>query len=198
MIADGTDPMASGAMASGVSASMEKALFERRIVLVSGAIDVERAGVVAAALMTLDALGDDPAELRISADSDSLDAAFAVMDTIDVLGVEINATVVGAVAGTAVGIVAVCARRRIGASGRIHLREPRSGLAGVATEIERQAADLEQRTARFVHRLAEATGRPFEHLEADMRAGRYLDAEQAVAYGLVDEVVGKDSGIRPT
>lgn len=184
MTADGVEAR------SGLTPSVEQALFDRRIVMVSGRLDSERAGRVAAALMTLDALGDDPIELRINGESDSLDAAFAVIDTIDVLGVPVNANVAGSVGGTVVGVVAVCAKRRIGSSGRIHLREPQGEMAGVASELQKRAADLQDRLERFVRRLAEAIDRPFEHVEADMRSGRYFDAESALAYGLVDEVVG--------
>lgn len=174
----------------GWGSSVEQTLFERRILLVSGTLSNERGGDLAAALMTLDALGDDPVEIRLNAASDSLEAAFAVMDTIDFLGVAVHATVAGAVDGTAVGILAVCRRRRIGSLGRIRLREPRADLTGSATDLARAAADLENRWQRYVHRLAEAASQPYEHVEADLRAGRSLDASAALAYGLVDEIVG--------
>jgi ATP-dependent Clp protease protease subunit len=138
--------------------------------------------------MALDALGDDPIELRVNARSDSLDAAFCLIDTIDALGVYIHSTIVGAVAGTMVGVAAVCHRRRIGASGRIDLSEPRDRYMGTAAHLERQAGALDRRVHMYLHRLAEATGRPFEHLEADHRAGRFLTAEEALLYGLVDEI----------
>jgi hypothetical protein len=41
---------------------------------------------------------------------------------------------------------------------------------------------------RFIARLADATGRPVEHVEADVCAGRFLDAKEALEYGLVDEI----------
>ena len=71
----------------GPRPSAERALLDRRIVLLSGTIDHQRASETAATIMTLDALGDDPVELRLNAESDSLDVAFALIDTIDVLGV---------------------------------------------------------------------------------------------------------------
>jgi ATP-dependent Clp protease protease subunit len=85
----------------------------------------------------------------------------------------------------------VCGHRRIGVFGRIDLREPQADFQGSATELARQAAALETRLADFVRRVSEATGRPFEHVEADLRMGRSLDAEAALAYGLVDEIVGR-------
>jgi ATP-dependent Clp protease protease subunit len=140
--------------------------------------------------MALDALGDQPVELRVNGSCDSLDAALSLMDTIDTVGVVINATVVGAASGTLVGVVAVCCRRTMGPSGRLHLREPSDRYQGTATEIERLAGALGQRFDAYLHRLAGATGRPFEHLEAAHRIGMVLDAGQALDYGLVDEIAG--------
>ena len=178
---------------AGPLSPVEQALFDRRVVLVSGPLDDARASQIAASLLTLDALGDAPVELRMSAESDSLDVAFSLMDTIDSLGVEVNATVAGTVAGTMVGVLAVCRRRRIGAFGHIHLREPRGDFTGPATELHREAAGLQERVEHFARRLAQATGRPFEHVEADIRSGRHLDAEGALAYGLVDEIQRRPS-----
>lgn len=175
---------------AGPRSPAEQALFDRRIILVTGPIDPERAGHVTASLMALEVTGDGPVELRISAESDSLDVAFSIMDTIDSLGVAVDATLGGTVAGTVVGVLAVCRHRRMGPSGRVHLREPRAELSGVAADLERQAADLESRVERFTRRLAEACRRPLEHVEADLRFGRILDAEAAVQYGLVDEILG--------
>ena len=169
--------------------SAERALLDRRIVLLSGTIDAARASGGAATMMTLDALGDDPVELRLNAESDSLDVAFTLMDTIDVLGVQVDATVASTVGGTMAGVLAVCTHRRIGALGRIHLREPTTDFSGAATDLHRQATDLEARVKSYLRRLAEATGQPFEHVEADLRLGRHLSAEEALGYGIVDEIV---------
>lgn len=167
----------------------EQFLLDRRIVLLTGLVDLSQATDVAAALMTLDALGDQPIELRLNAESDSLDVAFTLMDTVDVLGVRVNATVASTVGGTIAGVLAVCAHRRMGTLGRIHLREPTADFRGAAADLDRHASDLESRLRDYARRLAEATGRPFEHVEADLRAGRHLSAETAISYGLVDEVL---------
>jgi ATP-dependent Clp protease, protease subunit len=171
--------------------AVEQALLDRRMVLVNGPVDHDKSAAIAASLLVLEALGDAPVEMRISAQSDSLDVAFALIDTIDSLGVAVNATVAGTVAGTLVGVLAVCRHRRIGALGHIHLREPRAEFTGVAGELLRQTAALQERVESFVRRIAEATGRPFEHVEADLRSGLHLDAAGAVTYGLADEIVGK-------
>lgn len=180
---------ASGPAQFAGAAAAELALLERRIVLLSGSLDVARASHVAACLVNLELTSGDPVDIRVNAESDSLDAAFALMDTIDNLGVAVHATVAGMAGGTVVGVVAVCRRRRIGAMGRMHLREPQADFFGGASELRRQAADLQSRVEAYGRRLAEATGRPFEHIEADLRSGRHFDAGGALAYGLVDEVL---------
>ena len=170
----------------------EQALLDRRIVLVMGLVDHAKSAAIAASMVALAAIGDEPVEMRISAESDSLDAAFALMDTIDSLGVDVNGTVAGTVGGTLVGVLAVCQHRRIGALGRVHLREPRAEFTGVAGELHQQAVDMQERVESFARRMAEATTRPFEHVEADLRSGLHLDAAGAVAYGLADEIVGRN------
>jgi ATP-dependent Clp protease, protease subunit len=169
----------------------EQALLKRRIILVNGQVDLDRSTSIAASLMTLQALGDEPVEMRIGAESDSLDVAFGLIDTIDSLGVAVNGTVAGTVGGTMVGVLAACRRRRIGALGHIHLREPRAEFTGVATDLHRHATDMQARVESFVHRIAEATSRPFEYVEADLRSGLHLDAAGVVSYGLADEIVGR-------
>lgn len=182
----GTEP---SGVPAGFPASLQQALFERRIILISGTISDEQATEHSAALMALDAMGDEPIEIRLNARSDSLEAAFALIDTIDALGVRIAATVTGTAAGTMVGALAVCRPRRIGTSARIELREPRSRCSGPASQLQRHAEALDLSWHRYLHRLAEATGQPFEHLEADHRTGRFLDAAQAVGYGLIDDII---------
>ena len=163
-------------------------LFVQRVVLISGPVDTEQAARTAASLMALDAIGDDPVECRINASSDSMEAAFTLIDTIDALGVRFVATAAGMVAGTMVGVLAVCQKRRITPSARVELREPTDCLSGLASRIETHAQALDGRWHLYLHRLAEATGRPFEHLESAHRTGTFLTAAQAVTWGLADEV----------
>jgi ATP-dependent Clp protease protease subunit len=54
--------------------------------------------------------------------------------------------------------------------------------------MEALSAEHTAQLAQLTERLARSTGRPVEHLEADLAAGRWLTAEQAVAYGLVDGI----------
>jgi ATP-dependent Clp protease, protease subunit len=163
-------------------------LFEQRIVSLRGPLTDEVAGLACAELMTLDASGDSAITLFVDSGEATLSAAFSVMDTIDLLGVPVHATCVGRADGAVVGIMAVAHRRRAARHSRFHLCAPQSSVSGSAADLERWATHHQQQLDNFVARLSEATQRPLEHVEADVYQGRYLSAEEAVAYGLIDEI----------
>ena len=176
---------------------LEGELFAHRRVAVVGELDDALAGEVVARLMTLDATGDDPVEVQLNASGTALDAAFAVMDTIDLLGVEVRTTCVGRAEGTAVGVLAVSSRRRVAVNARLRLCEPTLSAHGDASRLSSWAEHVAGQLARFHQRLAQATGRRVEDVAADLRRGRWLSAPEAVDYGLADEVAAPDARIYP-
>jgi ATP-dependent Clp protease, protease subunit len=67
-------------------------------------------------------------------------------------------------------------------------------VSGNASQLAAWAEQHRVELERFVKRLARATGRPAEHLEADLSLGRWLSADDALRYGLVDEIWGPGHG----
>jgi ATP-dependent Clp protease protease subunit len=173
----------------GDPSSLAERLFDRGVLFLRGALDDRAAGDLAMALMTRDASGDEPVALYVDGDGGTVDGALAVMDTIDLLGVPVHATCTGRVGGAAVGVVAVCDRRRASANARFRLEAPREAFEGAAGDVEAWLREHEERVGRFVARIAKATGRPAERLRAELDAGLGLDAGQARRYGLIDEVI---------
>ncbi len=171
---------------------MRRQLFGRRVVVLTGTLDDRAATEAAAALMTLDATGDDPVELQIDSADGTVDAALALMDVIDLLGVPVEARCTGRAAGPAVGVLAVCDRRVASRHARIQLTEPRVEFTGDARTLHQQADEHLRRWGAFCARLAEATGRTAESVADDAARGRFLSADEAVGYGIVDEVAGAD------
>jgi ATP-dependent Clp protease protease subunit len=165
-------------------------LFERRVVFLRGPLDDERAGHLAIALMTLDADGDAPVELHVDGEGGTLEGAFAVIDTIDLLGVPVHATCAGRARGAVLAAFCCCSRRRVMRHTQLRLEWPTGGFEGAVRDVESWLAANEADAARFVARLAEATGRSAEHVRADLDARRTFDAHEAVRYGLADEIAG--------
>ncbi|HZT65030.1 MAG TPA: ATP-dependent Clp protease proteolytic subunit [Acidimicrobiales bacterium] len=170
-------------------------MFGQRTVFVSGALDDRVAGDAVAQLMTLDATGDDAVELYLDSPGGSLEAAFSVMDTIDLLGVPVHTTCLGRAEGPAVGVLAVGERRRIAAHARLRLCEPKLEIAARAADLGQVVAHHRSQLHRFQDRLAAASRKSADDIAEDMRAGRYLSASEAVAYGLADEMMTPDARI---
>lgn len=176
---------------------LEAQMLERRTVLMRGPLDDHRAGRVVAQLMMLDADGDDEINLQIDSGGGPLQDALTVMDTIDLLGVPVRAVCMGRAEGSALGVFAVATVRLAAPHARFRLAEPSSETAGNAAAVTEWARQALIVLGQFVQRLASATGRPGEHLEAELSLGRWLDAEEAVAYGLADDIWRPPAGREP-
>jgi ATP-dependent Clp protease, protease subunit len=190
-------PSVVGDGAASLADVMARRLLEQRVVLLSGTLDELTATRVSAELMTLDADGDDPVTLRVDCGDAALAPALTLMDVVELMGVPVHALCLGQVSGGAVGVVAVCEHRAALPSTRISLCEPTTHLEAhvrnVAQRVELHAAERR----RFCERIGEAAGKAAETVEADFDRGRFLSAEEAVAYGILDEVSRPDAAIRP-
>jgi ATP-dependent Clp protease protease subunit len=170
--------------------SVAGALLARRIVLVRGLLDDAQASDVAAALMTLDATGDEHIELRIGPADGTVEAGLAVTDVMAVLGVPVHTVGLGVVAGGAVALLAAGGPRLVTRHARLHLREPDSSVLGNASAIERAVAEQAARRALFHELLARCTGRPLDHVALEWSQGRFVEAGDAVTLGYADSLQG--------
>jgi ATP-dependent Clp protease protease subunit len=174
---------------------LEERLFDQRIIMLRGPLTGPVASQTAAALLTLDALGDDPVQVHLTAVDGALDAAFAVVDAIDAMRAPVYAVVTAETGGAAVAVLAAARRRLAYRHARIRLVEPRAAaVAGTADEVAAAAGQYLRELEELVVRLAEVTGRPRSRIEDDLSAGRVLSAEDAREYGLVDEIVSRRDG----
>jgi ATP-dependent Clp protease, protease subunit len=172
-------------------------LLGRRVVRLWGPLDDRAVNQVAAELMALDAMGDEPVQLFLASSGGPLHLAMSLVDTVDLLGVPVHVTCLGRVEGAAVLLAAVAARRVAARHAQFHLCAPEVTASGNATQIAAWAEQHRLELDRFSERLSRASGRHREHVEADVATGRWLDAEAAVGYGLVDEIWAGGRGLGP-
>ncbi len=189
-------PLAGGR--SPLSDLLAERLLAQRVVLLHGPLDDLTVARTSAELMTLDAEGDEPVTLRVDCGEAELAPALTLMDVIELMGVPVQALCLGQVGAGAVGVVAVCATRAAMPSTRFALREPSAGQTTMHARNVAQWAELRtSERERFCEGVAAAAKRPIDQVREDVVRGLYLDAAEAVAYGLIDEVCRPDAAIHP-
>jgi len=176
---------------------LDAELLDRRMVRLWGPLDDSTVAKACAEMMALDATGDEAVQLYVGSTGGPVHSAMSLIDTMDLLGVPVHVTCLGRAEGAAVGVVAAGARRVAAPHAQFYLTEPEVSVSGNASQLAAWAEHHRVELERFVQRLAQATGRPAEHLEADLSLGRWLDAEEALRYGLVDEIWGPSRGPGP-
>ncbi|HKE52061.1 MAG TPA: ATP-dependent Clp protease proteolytic subunit [Actinomycetes bacterium] len=170
---------------TGMPPWLSDKLFDRRVVMVAGWLDAERASRAGGELMLHDADSDDPVELYLTDLDADLDAAITLLDVVELMGVPVQVSVAGRLRGPAVALLAAGDQRVMRPHSTVELCEPRLAVAaGRASELAAQAADYARRLRRIQERIASTCGRPVDEIAADMRTGRFLDAEAAAGYGL--------------
>jgi ATP-dependent Clp protease, protease subunit len=165
-------------------------LFERRIVLVSGALDHDAATMLCAQLMALDGQSSSDVEVLINSPGGPADELAAVLDVIELMRARVNTSCVGTARGTA-GIVVACGtgRRRAGTHATISVRCDRSPPPdGTADDVARAAVELEAQRRRLRDALVAATGLPADVVAGELDHGAAHGAAEALALGLVDEI----------
>ena len=171
-----------------LSETLAQRLFEQRVVMVHGTLDELTATRVSAELMTLDAEGDAAVSLRIDCAEGRLDLALTLMDVIELLGVPVRALCLGQVGGAALGVLSVCAHRSSMPSTRFSLREPTTQMQARAREVEQWAQLRADEQRRFTERVAAAAGQSVDSLTELIAAGTFMSAQEALDYGLIDEI----------
>jgi ATP-dependent Clp protease, protease subunit len=164
-------------------------LLKRRTIMLDRALDDEAAMLVAAQLIALDGESSDPITLVVNSPGGPLDAAVALLDSLDLVRGPLDTTCLGRADGTAAAVAASgTGRRRIGAGARLRLRFADLELSGPGHRLDDELARHRDQHAALVDRLAAATGHDRTEVARDVDAGRLFTADEAVAYGLADEV----------
>jgi ATP-dependent Clp protease protease subunit len=170
------------------SKTLAERLFAQRVVVLHGVLDDTTATRVSAELMTLDAEGDGPVTLRIDSGEGSVALALTLMDVIELLGVPVRALCMGQVGGPAVGVLSVCAHRAAMPSTRFSLREPTTQMEARARDVEQWVLLRADEQRRFSARVAAAARKPVDSVVELFGAGTFMSAQQALDYGLIDEI----------
>jgi ATP-dependent Clp protease protease subunit len=167
-------------------------LLKERIIFLGTGIDDQVANVMVAQLLFLN--HEDPEkeiQMYINSPGGVIYAGLAIYDTMQMISNPISTVAVGVTAsfGTVLLTAGTKGRRFALPNATIHMHQPLGGAQGQATDIEIQAKQIMRLKTLLNGIMSKHTGQPLSVLERDLDRDYYLDAQQAVTYGLVDQVL---------
>jgi len=167
-------------------------LLKERIIILGTPIDDTVANLVCAQLLFLEGEDlDKDVHLYINSPGGDITALFAIYDTIKFIKPEVSTFCFGQAASAAAVLLGAGTRGKRFAlpHARILLHQPWGGVAGQASDIELQAKEILRMRDLLNSMLAEDTGQAMEKIAVDTDRDFVMTAEEAVGYGLVDEVI---------
>jgi ATP-dependent Clp protease protease subunit len=167
-------------------------LLKERIIFLSEGIDDHIANLVIAQLLFLEAEDSDKEiYLYINSPGGVVTAGMAIYDTMQYIKAKVSTICLGQAASMGAVLLAAgeAGRRYALPNARIMIHQPLGGAQGQATEIEIQTREI-LRIKRILNGiLAHHTKQPFKKIEKDTDRDFFMDAHEAVKYGLIDEVI---------
>lgn len=166
-------------------------LLDQRIVLATGRLDDALADQVSRRLLLLGSTDPDrPIELHLACRDAELSASIALATAVDLTRADVHTIVSGLLGGPALAVLCASARRAAHRKATFVLSVPDgSPDDGTAGELATKAEQHQLLVSQLVERVCQVTGHREDEVTDDLRSGRLLSAEEADAYGLVDDLL---------
>jgi ATP-dependent Clp protease protease subunit len=169
-------------------------LLRERIIFLGQPVDDTIANQLCAQLLLLAA--EDPTRdiaLYINSPGGSVTAGMAIFDTMTFVDCDIATFAMGLAASMGQFLLSAGTRGKRYAlpHARILMHQPSAGIGGTASDIAIQAEQFKLTKIEMANLIAEHTGQPVEQVRADSERDRWFTADQALAYGFVDQVVSR-------
>lgn len=170
-----------------------------RIVFLHGEINDASADAIVAQLLFLNSQNPQKdINLYINSPGGSVTAGLAIYDTIKYIKPEVQTYCLGQAASMAA--VILCAgekgKRYALPSSRAMIHQPWGGTQGQSTDLSIQAKEIVRLKKLLIEYVADNTGRSFKQIEKDMERDFFMTAEEAVKYGLVDNIMKRESNAK--
>ncbi|MCL1948576.1 MAG: ATP-dependent Clp endopeptidase proteolytic subunit ClpP [Turicibacter sp.] len=167
-------------------------LLKDRIIMLNGEVNDISANIIVSQLLFLAA--DDPEKdihLYINSPGGLITAGMAIFDTMNYIKPDVSTICMGMAASMGAFLLSAGAKgkRFVLPNAEVMIHQPLGGARGQATEIEIAARQILKTREKLNQILAENTGQDLETIARDTERDNYLDAQQAVEYGLVDAVI---------
>ena len=168
-------------------------LLKDRIIFIGTPIDDNVANLVIAQLLFLQM--DDPdkdVDLYVNTPGGMVTSGLAIYDTMQFIKPDVNTYCVGQATSMGALLLAAGAKKKRFAlpHARVMIHQPWGGAQGQATDISIQANEILRLRSRIEEILAKHTGQPLDKIKKDSDRDYFMDADEALKYGIVDEVIG--------
>ena len=162
-----------------------------RQILLTGEIDKSLSEKIIRQLLILEASGNKPIYMFIDSPGGDADAGYGIFDMIRFIDAHVYTIGMGLVASAAALVLLAAPKERRIALPNSHflIHQPLSGIKGVATEIEIHAKELEKMRERINKLISEETGKPLAQVAKDTDRDCWLNANEALDYGLISKIV---------
>jgi len=167
-------------------------LLKDRIIFLGDEVSDVSASLIIAQMLFLET--DDPDKdinLYINSPGGSISAGLAIYDTMNLMRCDVSTICVGMAASMGAFLLAGGAKGKRFAlpNSEVMIHQPSGGARGMASDIQIQAERILYMKKKLNEILAENTGQPVSKIEADSDRDKWMNAEEALAYGLVDKII---------
>ena len=167
-------------------------LLKERVVFLVGEVNDSVANLIVAQLLFLESENPDKdIQFYINSPGGAVTAGLAIYDTMQYVKPDVSTMCIGQACSAASLLLMAGAKgkRYSLPNSRVMIHQPSGGAQGQATDIEIQAREILYIRKRLNQIYVDHTGQPLERIEADMERDRFMNAIEAKAYGLIDEVL---------
>ncbi len=169
-------------------------LLKERVIFLVGEVNDQTANLVVAQLLFLESENPDKdISFYINSPGGSVSAGLAIYDTMQFIKPEVSTLCMGMAAsmGSFLLMAGAKGKRFALPNSKIMIHQPSGGTSGQATDIEIHAREIIKTREQLNKIYADRTGQTVEKIASDMERDRYMSADEAQAYGLVDQVIHK-------
>ena len=166
-------------------------LLQDRIILLSGEIDDNLSNIIVSELLYLDSINHEDINIYINSPGGSITSGMAIYDTMNFVKSDVSTICLGMAASMGAFLLSSGkkGKRYVLPNSEIMIHQPLGGAKGQATEIKIAAEQILKTKEKLNKILSENTGQNLKKVEQDTERDHFLDANEALDYGLIDKII---------
>ena len=170
-------------------------LLKDRIIMLSGEINDTTSNIIVSELLYLDSLNNNDISIYINSPGGSVTAGMAIYDTMNFIKSDVSTICVGMAASMAAFLLSSGekGKRYCLPNSEVMIHQPLGGCEGQATEIKIAAERILKLKDKLNKLLSNNTGQNIKKVSKDTERDHFLSAEEALNYGIIDEILKKES-----